>query len=217
MGDAVRVVGKSIFESYRRLRFTMILTLFWWLCSLPLLTLFPASAGLLHALYRRSEGDEREAWALFKEGIALHGWAALRLFGLNLFVCGPGAVYFFVLSSARESMGIPGTLLMWGLLYVLLMWTLLQLYLLPQRVVTGRGEWRTLLKQAYLHVSLHPLHSSCLLLLLAGLTVVSVLIPLLLITAWPVLIGQALNYGVLHRLHGVSLDVSWRGMWKTWR
>jgi len=224
MRDACHVINKALFEAYRQLRFTMLLTVCWWVASLPLLTAGAAFAALLYALRRRATGDEREAWPLFLEGLRVQGRSGLLLLALNLFVWGPGALYVLVLAANRETWGIPATILTWGLIYVLLMWGLVQLLVWPLLVLEPQQRLGRHFKRAYLLASKYPGRSVALLILLLFVTALSILVPLLLITAWPVWIAWALYYGALHLLaqeeptrYAVNLEVSWRSMWKTWR
>jgi uncharacterized membrane protein YesL len=222
MNQAFRLLHKAVFETYRQLGFAMGLTLLWLLCSLPLVTIGPATGALFYAIHRRrAEGEE--SWAQsFREGLVRTAKPALLLSGLNLLVMVPAVVYLLLLTSSDH--GWAGQALIWCVLYVLVMALLIQMIVYPLLVLQPATPLLDLLKQAYLLAGKHPLAVACVLVLSGLLTLLCVAVPILFLTVWPVLIGHLLYFNLLHLLskyhpsrYQLDLNVSWRGQWKPWR
>ncbi|PWK06587.1 hypothetical protein [Tumebacillus permanentifrigoris] len=221
MSDALRLVHKAVFETYRQLGFAIGLTLLWLCCSWPLVTIGPATGAVLYTIHRRAQG-EVELWPCFREGLVRITKPTLALSMLNLLVMVPAACYLFLLMSSDH--GWVGQLLSWTVLYVVVMAVLVQVIAYPLLVLQPATRLPELLKQAYLLAGKHPLSVVCVLLLTSILTLICVAVPILFLTIWPVLIGHMMYYHLLHLLskyhptrYALDLRVSWRGQWKPWR
>lgn len=99
----------------------------WFILSIPLITLIPATGGLYHAMNRIAHGRVGN-WRTVWEGFRLHFWLSWRWGLTNLVVFG---VLWVNVSFYREVDAAWAVWVRMGMLFLFVLWGVLQLYTFP--------------------------------------------------------------------------------------
>jgi uncharacterized membrane protein YesL len=129
------------------------LNLLWIAVSLPLVTLFPASAALLYAMNRHAHGRLAD-WSLYFEGLRRWFWRSYLWGGLNLVVVVVLASNIAFYTQIGAGWAIVPTLLA---LFLLCLWLALQVLAFPLMLQQERPSLRLALRNSLVLLGKRPL------------------------------------------------------------
>jgi len=133
--------------TFRRIGLLLIVSLLWWLLSLPLITWPPATAGLFYVVQRLTDINvsEQTTWRHFFEGFRQYWLVSWQLTAINVALGGVIVVslLFYLGRSefALRMISVP-------VFYILLLWLGVQLYLFPLLIMQQPKQIKLIFKNA---------------------------------------------------------------------
>ncbi|PYZ97522.1 hypothetical protein CR205_02695 [Alteribacter lacisalsi] len=219
MRHAMTVFYRSIFDTYQNLGTVLWATILWWLSILPVITLGPATAGLLYVIRQKRLGKSvrpRDYWYAFR--LYLKPGVLLTL--LYLLVSVPGAVYFFLLLQWGTFLTYFGAMIV---LYILILWHLLLLYTMPLMVEQKLHSPALLLKRALRLVTENYLFTVNIVLYMVILTIICTVISIF-IVIWAGWMAMTAYNSMMYLMskydedqYAFDPEVKWGRIWRTWK
>jgi uncharacterized membrane protein YesL len=180
MTNAWLVFRAALILTFQRIGLLLVTNILWWLLSLPLVTLPPATAGLFYVVRRLTDINESEqtTWRHFFEGFKYYWLRSWQLMAINLAIVAVIMIsflfYFNREQTALRLIAVP-------VFYIMLLWLGMQLYLFPLLITQEVKQLRLMFRNA--------------LVLVAGNVIFTVVLGLLLLSV--VLVAAALAGPVL--------------------
>jgi uncharacterized membrane protein YesL len=180
MTNAWLVFRAALILTFQRIGLLLVTNILWWLLSLPLITLPPATAGLFYVVRRLTDINESEqtTWRHFFEGFKYYWLRSWQLMAINLAIVAVIMIsflfYFNREQTALRLIAVP-------VFYIMLLWLGMQLYLFPLLITQEVKQLRLMFRNA--------------LVLVAGNVIFTVVLGLLLLSV--VLVAAALAGPVL--------------------
>ncbi|MBM4432219.1 MAG: hypothetical protein FJ026_18000 [Chloroflexi bacterium] len=181
---ALRTFCQALRDLYDELFLFAGVSVLWWLGTLLVVPCPPVTAGLCSLAYRVAH-EQRVELSFFWQEIRGHFGKSWRLAAVNLLALSVVVVNFLFYWNVRNLLRYAAVV--W--VYLFLLWLAAQLYLFPLLFEMGEPRLRWLLRNAVLLPLLHPGYTLLLLILLLAATALSVVLPFLLIVAWPALVA----------------------------
>jgi uncharacterized membrane protein YesL len=182
---ALKTFWHAIRDVYDELLLFAGVSILWWLATLLVIPGPPVTAALYY-LTDRVAGEQRIDFSFFREKFK-------ESFGKSWLVAGTNLIFLIVLVVnivfySRLSNFLQYAAIAW--LYLLLMWLGMQIYLFPLLYRMEEPRLWPLLRNALMFALARPGYTALLLVLLALSTVLSIILPLLLIVFWPALLAM---------------------------
>jgi uncharacterized membrane protein YesL len=145
------------------------LNLFWFLISLPIVTIFPALAGLYYATNRLGHQRSADRHTII-EGFRAYFWISWRWGLMNVLVVAILMVNIFYYGVANTDLANVARVV---LITILLLWIMVQIFTFPLLIEQDDKRLRTALRNSLVILIKRPLFCLGLLILLTVIAVVS--------------------------------------------
>ncbi len=181
---ALRTFWQAIRDLYEELMLLAGVSVLWWLAVLLIVPGPPATAGLCYVAHRIAH-EQRVEFSFFWQETKRQFGKSWQLAGVNLLsltVVLVNFMFYFRLENVLRYAGVA-----W--IYVFLLWLVAQIYLFPLLFEMEEPRLRWLLRNALLLPLSRPGYTLLLLMLLLVATLLSTVLPLLLIIVWPALVA----------------------------
>ena len=181
---ALKTFWQAIGDLYEELMLFAGASVLWWLGTLLVIPGPPVTAGL-HALAHRVAHEQRVEFSFFWQETRKRFAKSWQLAAVNLLALIAVVVNLLFYWNMQNFLRYAA--LVW--VYLFLMWLAAQLCLFPLLFEMEEPRLWWLLRNALLLPLLRPGYALLLLILLLAATVLSVVLPFLLIMAWPALVA----------------------------
>jgi uncharacterized membrane protein YesL len=148
-----RALRDKLIDAYVALIPLILLNLVWFIISLPIITLIPATGGLFYATHKLAHGHSAD-WHTLLEGFRLYFWQSWVIGLVNVILIAIFATNFLFYSFADSGLAV------WirGMVIVLaLFWLAVQIYLFPLLMEQEHPHLRLALRNSLVIILKRPL------------------------------------------------------------
>ncbi|MBN2501136.1 MAG: YesL family protein [Anaerolineales bacterium] len=196
-GYSPRTLRDVLWDTYYDLIPLITANLLWVLLTLPVVTAFPAIAGLAYSANQIAKGKSVD-WRTFFEGFKEHlgysfKWGLLTLLGY--------AVLFISLSFYNAIEASWAVLLAGMMIGFIIIWTIIQLYTLPLVFEQVDKSIKMALRNSLVLFLKRPLPTFGLMLGIFAIVAVTIILPPVVFVISPALIYYFINKNMLKSLH----------------
>ncbi|MEO8607933.1 MAG: YesL family protein [Chloroflexota bacterium] len=167
-----RALRDKLIDAYVALIPLILLNLVWFIISLPLITLIPATGGLFYATHKLAHGHSAD-WHTLIEGFRLYFWQSWVVGLISVGLVAVFATNFLFYSFADSGLAV------WirGMVIVLaLLWLAIQIYLFPLLMEQEHPHLRLALRNSLVIILKRPLFTLGMTLSIAALMIGTMLV-----------------------------------------